>query len=560
MRSRLLLSGLFGLAILLPSALLAHEAQRSATAENNNFSDLDKDGDGRLSPEEIQNQVLFERMDANSNGWVTVAEATRWAQRRAARRGAGPGMGQADEGAGKPVFPPDPAAVEARRQMLEPINNVTSGGTRPPNIVLILADDLGYGDTSIYGSKSIPTPHIDALAHGGARLSNAYVTAASCSPSRAGLMTGRYQQRFGFEFNTSGGQITHRLYRGLDPAAITLADVLKKAGYVTGMFGKWHLGSRQHFHPQSRGFDEFYGFLAGAHSFFPAKGEEPVYSTIMRGHDPLIEPEYLTDAIARETVNFIDAHHNQPFFAYVPFNAVHTPIQATKKYQDRFPNEPDVKRRDYYAMTSALDDAVGVIVKAVGQHKLTNNTLVIFLNDNGGPIYTGVQSNGPLRLGKLFLFEGGVRVPMIVRWPGVVTPNSVLDGMTSSLDVFPTACAAAGIDLPDAVELDGVNLLPFLSGKVDGAPHDALFWSNGPNVAVRKGHWKLVKSYDNVWLFDLSQDLGEKHNLAEANPDIVNQLEMELKQWKAQMAKPAWPSKPQRRKVPIDGMTYELNI
>ena len=373
-------------------------------------------------------------------------------------------------------------------------------------------------------------------------------------------MTGRYQQRFGFEFNTSGGQITHRRYRGLDPAAITLADVLKKSGYATGMFGKWHLGSRPHFHPQSRGFDQFYGFLAGAHSYFPANGEEPTYTTIMRGHDPLIETEYLTDAIARETVRFIHAHHEDPFFAYVPFNAVHTPMQATKKYQDRFPHETDTRRRDYYAMTSALDDAVGAIVGAVAEHELTDNTLVIFLNDNGGPMYTGVQSNGPLRLGKLFLFEGGVRVPMVVRWPGVVPSNSVFEGTTSSLDVFPTACAAAGIDLPDAVQLDGVDLLPFLSGKVDGAPHETLFWSNGPNVAVRQGDWKLVKSYDNLWLFDLSQDLGEQHNLAKTHPDVVRQLEEELRRWKSQMAQPAWPSKPQRRKVLIDGMIYELNI
>ena len=280
----------------------------------------------------------------------------------------------------------------------------------------------------------------------------------------------------------------------------------------------------------------------------------------MRGHDPLIEPEYLTDAIARETVQFIHTHHKRPFFAYVPFNAVHTPIQATKKYQDRFPDESDVKQRDYYAMTSALDDAVGAIVGAIAEHELTNETLVIFLNDNGGPMYTGVQSNGPLRLGKLFLFEGGIRVPMIVQWPGVVPPKTVFEGTSSSLDVFPTVCAAAGINLPTAVELDGVNLLPFLSARAYGAPHEILFWSNGPNVAVRKGDWKLVKSYDNVWLFDLSRDLGEKNNLAETRPEIVKQLEADLQQWKSQMAKPAWPSKPQRRNVPIDGMTYELNI
>lgn len=562
-RLRVPTSSLFALAVLLPSILLAQESQRGSAKGNQQFNDLDKDGDGRLSPAEFQNQALFERMDGNSNGWVTVAEATRWAKRRADRGGSGARKKMAGgngEGQGKPVFPADAAAVEARRRLLESIKDVSSGQRRPPNIVLILADDLGYGDTSIYGSKSIPTPHIDALAHEGARLTDAYVTAASCSPSRAGLITGRYQQRFGFEFNTSGGRITHRLYRGLDPAAITLAEVLKKAGYVTGMFGKWHLGTRPHFHPQSRGFDQFYGFLAGAHSFFPAPSDEPIYSTIMRGHDPLIEPEYLTDAIARETVRFVQAHHDHPFFAYVPFNAVHTPIQATKKYQGRFPDESDVKRRDYYAMTSALDDAVGAIVGAIAKEELTEDTLVIFLNDNGGPMYTGVQSNGPLRLGKLFLFEGGVRVPMIVRWPKVVPPKTVFGGTASALDVFPTACAAAGIELPTAVALDGVNLLPFLSAERDGSPHEALFWSNGPNVAIRKGRWKLIKSYDNVWLFDLTQDVGEENNLAETKPEIVEQLEMELQQWKAQMAPPAWPSKPQRRKVPVDDMIYELNI
>jgi arylsulfatase A-like enzyme len=207
-----------------------------------------------------------------------------------------------------------------------------------------------------------------------------------------------------------------------------------------------------------------------------------------------------------------------------------------------------------------LDDAVGRIVKALRDTDVEDNTLVIFLNDNGGPMYTGVQSNGPLRLGKLFLFEGGVRVPMIVRWPGVVPPGSAFDGTTSSLDVFPTACAAAGVNLPDALELDGVDLIPFLSGKADGAPHKALFWSNGPNLAVRKGRWKLVKSYDNTWLFDLAKDLGEKNNLAKTNPEIVEQLEEYLQRWKSQMAEPAWPSKPQRRKVLIDGMTYEQNI
>jgi len=461
---------------------------------------------------------------------------------------------------GEVVFPSDPNAESARRKRLASIENVTKRSPRPPNIVLILADDLGYADTGVFGSTTIPTPHIDALARTGTRFTSAYVTAASCSPSRAGLLTGRYQQRFGFEFNTSGAAVTHRLQRGLDPAAITLADVLQKAGYKTGMFGKWHLGTHKHLHPLARGFDEFYGFLGGAHSFFPAKDTEPEYSTIMREHSPLIEPEYLTDAIAREAVRFIAGHRDTPFFAYVPFNAVHTPIEATKKYQDRFPNTKDPTRRDYQAMTSALDDAVGSIVAAIEKHGLTDNTLLIFLNDNGGPLYTKVQSNGELRLGKLFLFEGGIRVPMIVKWPGVAEPKAVFDRPVSSLDVFPTVCAAAGISLPDTVKTDGVDLAPFLTNKREGTPHELLCWSNGPNIAIRKGDWKLVKSHSSTWLFNLSKDLGESTNLAGKHPDKVKELEREHAKWKSQMKPPAWPSKPTRRKVPVDGLTYELNI
>lgn len=479
-----------------------------------------------------------------------IADAQR-TQPPAAQRG-----GQATA----PVFPADPADITARERLLAPIQKVTDRDQRPPNIVLIFSDDLGYGDIGVHGSKAIPTPHIDALSKAGTRFSAAYVTAASCSPSRAGLMSGRYQQRFGFEFNTSGAAITHRGHRGLDPSAPILADVLQRAGYVTGMFGKWHLGTQPQFHPLSRGFDEFYGFLAGAHSFFPAKRDEPFYSTVMRGREPLIEQEYLTDAIARETVKFIDAHHDEPFFAYVPFNAVHTPIEATEKYQERFSGVTDIKRRDYYAMTSALDDAVGAIVDRIDHHGLSKDTLVIFLNDNGGPIYTGVQSNGSLRLGKLFLFEGGVRVPMIFRWPGKVPEDLVFESMTSSLDVFPTVCAAAGIEVPEAIELDGVDLLPFLATGKAGVPHQSLFWSNGPNIAARVGDWKLIKSHQHVWLFDLSHDLGETKNLAKSRPEKVEQLEQAYRNWRQQMKPPAWPSKPNRRKVPIDGMVYEMNI
>ena len=463
---------------------------------------------------------------------------------------------------------PAPAVVDklnekelaAKRELLGKIKDVTKAAERPPNVVFILADDLGYADTGVYGSKSIPTPHIDALAKSGIRFTDAYVTAASCSPSRAGLMSGRYQQRFGFEFNTSGAAITQRLGRGLSPSAITLPEALRQGGYSTGMSGKWHLGTRDHFHPRSRGFDEFFGFLAGAHSYFPPRRKEPVYSSILRDRKPVKEPAYLTDAIARETVRFITKHKDEPFFAYVAFNAVHTPIEASKKYLDRFPTVANARQKAYNAMTSALDDAVGAILGALKKHQLENKTLVIFLNDNGGPIYTRVQSNGRLRLGKLFLFEGGIRVPMIISWPGKLEADRVYRKPVSSLDVFPTFCAAAGIRLPPGLKLDGVNLLPYLAGKNESPPHEALFWSNGPNKATRLGKWKLVKAGSHSWLFDLDKDIGETVNLAKEKPEILDKLEKALRQWQGGMKPPAWPSKPNRRKVDIDGVPWEMNI
>ncbi len=542
----------FLLVLIAFTSIAGAQGRQGVSSGEERFQHLDENGDGRLSRQEAGDKAFFGRADANGNGFVTQREAAPFAQRQKAKA--------SETVSEEPVFPANPQAVAAKQQVLQQIESVTSQSKRPPNVVLILADDLGYADTSLYGSKVIPTPHIDALAAKGVKFTDAYVTAASCSPSRAGLMTGRYQQRFGFEFNTSGGAITHRMHRGLDPAAITLADVMKSAGYTTAAIGKWHLGTQPQFRPLARGFDEFYGFLAGAHSFFPAKGNEPIHSTVMRGNDPLIEPEYLTDAIARETVKFINSHAQEPFFVYAPFNAVHTPIEATKKYQDRFPGIDDQKRRDYYAMTSALDDAVGTIVDAIQRNHLSDNTLVIFLNDNGGPIYTGVQDNGPLKLGKLFLFEGGIRVPMVMKWPGVLPENHVFRGMTSSLDVFPTLCSAAGIELPETIPTDGVDLIPILTEPSSSSPHETLYWSNGPNEAIRHGNWKLVKSGDSKWLYDLTVDLGEKNNLKDSHVERLEELESLLKKWQAEMSAPAWPSKPQRKKIIIDGGTYEQNI
>ena len=422
-----------------------------------------------------------------------------------------------------------------------------------PNILLLLADDLGYGDVSAYGSRSIPTPHIDQLSREGVRFTDAYVTDASCSPSRAGLITGCYQQRFGFEFNTGPAAITEKQARGLDPSATTMADALKQEGYTTGVMGKWHLGTRDKFQPTERGFDEFFGFLAGAHAYFPSTENEPVHSSILRGKEKVKEPEYLTDAFAREAVAFIEKHHQEPFFLYVPFNAVHTPIQATEKYKQRFSHVENKGQRTYNAMVSALDEAIGSILNVLKKHRLEKNTLVVFLNDNGGPLYTGVQSNGPLRLGKGFLFEGGVRVPMIIRWPDVLPSNTAYSNPVMSLDLFPTFCAAAGVELSH-LDLDGVDLLPFLREQKTGDPHKHLFWRNGTNRAVRAGKWKMIKARDHVWLFDLSGDIGERENVAKEHPDVVESLEKALELWKSRMKPPAWPSRHLTSDYEVEGV------
>ena len=499
-------------------------------------------------------QVFFDSRCRLIAAICVLAAGPVWGQNQGQNQGQ-----RAKESAKVEVFPASAAKLAKRNQLIS-LYRPSKIQKRGPNVVLLLADDLGYGDLGIHGSKTIPTPNIDRLGSEGVRFTNAYVTAASCSPSRAGLLTGVYQQRFGFEFNTAGAAITNRYARGLDPEAVTLANVLQVAGYRTGMFGKWHLGTQPHLHPMSRGFDAFYGFLAGAHSFLQPEEPEAFHSTVMRGKTAILEPEYLTDAIARETVAFIKKHRSRQFFAYVPFNAVHTPIEATSAYLDRFSETSDPRQRAYNAMTSALDDAVGRILDTLQKQGLEDNTMVVFVNDNGGPIYTKVQSNGPLKLGKLFLFEGGIRVPMLIKFPGRIKPSSTFDPMVSTLDLFPTICGIAGVDVPAASKLDGVDLMDFLGAPRSEVPHDCLFWSNGPNTAMREGDWKLVMSGKSVWLFNLAEDPAEKHDLSDDHAEKLEHMRAEIKKWRDAMPAPAWPSKPQRRLIQVDGKPYQLNI
>jgi arylsulfatase A-like enzyme len=452
----------------------------------------------------------------------------------------------------------------------------TPNETRKPNVIIIMGDDLGICDVSMYGCKDIPTPNIDSIAARGVKFTNGYVSAPVCSPSRAGLMTGRYQHRFGFEFNAGPLQrAVNDKEMGLPLTEITLAQVMKKAGYATGMVGKWHLGMHEKFHPTERGFDEYFGFLFGANTYFDPKRPDAVVAQagvnegtqpwprnklnpIYRNQTPIEEDEYLTDAFAREAVAFIERHKSDSFFLYAPFNAPHTPLQATKKYVDRFAHIKDRRRQVYAAMVSALDDAAGAILKKLRETGLEKDTMVVFLSDNGCASYTQACVNDPLRYGKLTHFEGGFRVPFALQFPAQIKSGTTYDKAVSALDLFPTVVNLAGGEMPKDRAYDGINLMPFLTGKNKRSPHEVLCWRNGENAGVRKGNWKLFKGGDHYWLFDLSKDVGEQQNVAGKYPQIVEELKQELQKWEAQMRAPQWPCRPAGGSWEVDGV--KLNI
>ncbi len=415
-----------------------------------------------------------------------------------------------------------------------------------PNILLIVGDDMGYADVGFHGCKDIPTPNLDALAASGVRFTNGYVSGPYCSPTRAGILTGRYQTRFGHEFNPAGGK------GGLPLSEKTIADRLKAAGYVTGLVGKWHLGNSAAMQPQQRGFSEFFGFLGGSHDYFKSAG-------IRRGNTPVTELDYTTDAFGREAISFIDHNKERPWFLYLAFNAVHTPMQATDARLKKFSHISDPRRRTYNAMMLAMDEAIGKVRQKLVETGLDKNTLVMFISDNGGPTMPGVTVNGsrndPLRGSKRTTLEGGIRVPFVVSWPAKVKPG-VYDSPAIQLDLHATALAAAGVELKPDWKLEGVDLLPFLSGKKTGAPHDALYWRLGDQMAIRVGDFKLVR-YDNnadtlsgkrnqgvsaAQLYNLATDLGEKKSLSATMPEKVKELQAKWDAWNASNVKPLWGS------------------
>jgi arylsulfatase A-like enzyme len=428
-----------------------------------------------------------------------------------------------------------------------------------PNVIVIVADDLGYADVGAQGiSKDVRTPNIDALMASGTRFTSGYVSCPVCSPTRAGLLTGRYQQRFGHEFNP-GGAAPASFGLRLDQA--TLAQALKDAGYNTGAIGKWHEGNRPPYHPLSRGFDEYFGFLGGAHVYWNGRGGPGGrgaggQNAILRGRDPSPENEYLTDAFAREAITFIQRHHSdaRPFFLYLAFNAVHAPMQPPpQKYLDRFKDAPGSdKRHTYLAMLSALDDAVGAVTKSLRDAQLEGSTLIFFVSDNGGPTRQTTSSNTPLRGFKGDVWEGGIRVPFAISWPGHVQSGKTCDQPVIALDIFPTACAAAaGAMVPADRPMDGVNLLPLLTGEKTEPPHAALYWRFGEQAAVRQGDWKLVRPGvgETAQLFNLASDISESRNLATQQPEKLKQLIAALDAWNAQLEPPAWGGKGNHRQA-----------
>lgn len=414
---------------------------------------------------------------------------------------------------------------------------------KQPNIILILADDGGYNDFECYGGSQIPTPNINSLAREGVKFTNGYVTASVCAPSRAGLLTGRYQQRFGFEHNTSKKTAPGYTIAdvGLNRNEKTIADYLKKAGYATIAIGKWHLGADEQYFPLKRGFDEFYGFKEGHRNYFPYTAGRSDEYALYNNHTIVPEQEitYLTDMFTDKAVEFINHNKSNPFFIYMSYNAIHTPLQAKQKDLDKFKFIKDDDRRLYAAMMTSMDEGIGRILQTLEKNGLEKNTLIYFLNDNGGAT-NNASDNGALRGMKGSKWEGGIRVAYIMKWPGIIKKNTVYNNAVTSLDVVPTSLAAAGINYKDK-KLDGVNLIPFLDKPPLIKPHQNLFWRRGVAAAVRSGDWKLIRVGANpVLLFDLKKDVSETTNVAHSHPRVVKKMLKQLNEWEKGLSKPHW--------------------
>jgi len=423
----------------------------------------------------------------------------------------------------------------------------TAKSEQRPNFIIILTDDQGYADVGFNGCEDIPTPHIDRIAHEGVRFTNGYVTYPVCSPSRAGMITGRYQGRFGYRRNPTLNPFDENA--GLPLEEENMAEILKKVDYHTGYVGKWHLGTHPKFRPNVRGFDEFYGFVAGGHRYFP---EDLVYQTIedvdrrggwyntklLRNEQRVETDEYLTDELSNEAVDFIVKHHEKPFFLFLSYNAPHTPMQASQKYLDRFQHIDDRLRRVYAAMVSAVDDGVGRVLDTLDNLELDKKTLVFFLSDNGGAANNGSR-NTPLRANKGTVYEGGMRVPFAFRWTGKVPAGIDFQHPVSSMDMLGTMAGLTGVEITRDRPLDGVNLIPFLTGEKSGPPHEVLFWQmfDKDHAVIRSGNDKYIDldKEDKTELYDLSNDKEEKNDLVDRQAENAKKLQSQLDAWTKQL-------------------------
>jgi len=416
-----------------------------------------------------------------------------------------------------------------------------SGRVNKPNILVIVADDLGNQDASYHNLQTeIMTPNIDKIAHDGVYFTTGYVTAPVCGPSRAGLLTGRYQQRFGFEDNPGPFRVDSEIEPGIPTTVSTIPELLKPLGYATGCIGKWHLGDSDEFFPTNRGFDEFYGFLGGASGYYV---EDNSKLTIFRNTTPVDSANgYITDVFGSEAVKFIESHKQEPFFLYLAFNAVHGPLSAPDSILAKFSDVTPVERQTMCAMNYSMDKNIGFVMSKLEELGLDDNTLIIFLSDNGGKMEEGNFSfNAPYKGMKGQLYEGGIRLPFCIKWPGNITSGTVYDKPVVAMDILTTAMAAAGGTMPADETFDGVDLIPYIEGDNINNPHDNLFWRMGTNHwAVRDDCWKLELVNDTLQLYDILNDKEEAHNLVDQYPDQVSRLKELYDNWNSQMLPALW--------------------
>ena len=443
-----------------------------------------------------------------------------------------------------------------------------------PNVLLIVSDDQGYRDLGCFGSDEVKTPHLDRLAKGGIKLTSFYVAWPACTPSRGALLTGRYPQRngiydmirneapdYGYQYKPGEYEATFERIGGMDTREVLLPQVLKKAGYVSGIFGKWDLGVHKRFLPLARGFDDFYGFVNTGIDYYTH--ERYGVSSMYRNNQPTTADKgtYCTDLFEREAVRFLKDNLQKPFFLYVPFNAPHgasnlDPIirggaQAPEKYKDMYPKlqaqlgtqertrygktftvpNRAARRLEFVGSITAMDAVIGKLLDLLDKYKIANNTLVIFFSDNGGG---GAANNKPLRGAKGQMFEGGIRVPCIVRWPGKIPASTTTDEFLTSLEIFPMLCSASGTALPENVKLDGFDMLSVLQG-IKKSTRREMFWQRRNDKGARVGNWKWVESNRGTGLFDLRTDIGEKRDLSKENPDILKRVKARFANWENEM-------------------------